>query len=312
MKQFAANDIAAAIRNIVQSTNSLPAKANNPVFITLIEKQLNALMECCKAADLKMSVLRLQRLRVFFDKPLPIAIEQHLQPSIMQSLLTIEDELSLQMYFSFTQKEAEMYQNPLQGWESVIAKFPKVRQNIEESAKCFALERYGASVFHVLQVAEYGVIEVARLLGVSGDKPGWGSLKRLQDLIKVPYPERLPLAQTHSKLLENVVPLAFVIKDNWRHKLDHVDNQMIWMDADFSPEVADDIISATRAFMRKLAFDLGESNDENEPRIPDVHEGNGHDSESRPEGRKSRDGSGEKRAGAGSRANGKARARQTA
>ena len=100
------------------------------------------------------------------------------------------------------------------------------------------------------------MIQVAKLLQVEGDKPGWGALKRLSELIKEPFPQRTALAQKHTKLLENVVPLAIVIKDSWRHKLDHVDNQIVWVDTDFSPEVAGEIISATRAFMRKLAKEL--------------------------------------------------------
>lgn len=167
-----------------------------------------------------------------------------------------EDEFKAQFFLHLEPKQSAMFQNPAKEWETVIGRFFKVKYNVEECGKCFSLERYGAAVFHVLQVAEFGVIQVANLLQVSGDKPGWGSLKRLQKLISVPFPEREPLAQTHSKLLENVVPLAIVIKDSWRHKLEHVDNQIVWVETDFSPNVAEEIISATRAFMRKLASEL--------------------------------------------------------
>jgi len=61
-----------------------------------------------------------------------------------------------------------MYLNPLKGWDTVIGRFPKMQYNVEESAKCFALERYGAAVFHILQVAEYGVIQVGKLYGRTG------------------------------------------------------------------------------------------------------------------------------------------------
>jgi hypothetical protein len=168
----------------------------------------------------------------------------------------LEDELSLREFFELEPGQAERFKNPLKDWEVIIARFPAVRQNVEESSKCFALERYGAAVFHVLQVAEYGVIEVAKLLEVEGDKPGWASLKRLQNLIKEPFSQRIALAQKHSILLENSIPLAIVVKDSWRHKLTHVDNQIVWMDTDFSPQVAEEIIAATRGFMRKLAQDL--------------------------------------------------------
>ena len=167
-----------------------------------------------------------------------------------------EDEFHQHLFLHLTLKEGDAFNNPDKHWKEVVTRFPKVRYNIEESTKCFALNRYGAAVFHILQVAEYGVIQVGDVFGVLGDKPGWSCLKRLQGLIAVPYPQRTPLAQQHTKLLENVVPLALVVKDSWRHKLDHVDNQIRWVDTDFSPQVAEEIISATRGFMRKLASDL--------------------------------------------------------
>ncbi len=182
-----------------------------------------------------------------------------LYPSLRELRERIEDELSEQFFLNLEYKEAHLYTNPVEGWEAVCSRFPEMLYNVQECSKCFALERYGAAVFHVLQVAEYGVIQVADLFGLSGDKPGWGSLKKLSDLINDPYPKRTPDAQKHSKLLEHVIPLTIAMNDAWRHKLDHVDNQIVWVDTDFSPSVAEEIISATRAFMRKLASELPET-----------------------------------------------------
>jgi hypothetical protein len=104
-----------------------------------------------------------------------------------------------------------------------------------------------------LQVAEYGVIQLAKLLQVEGDRPGWGALKRLNAILEKPFPQRSDLEKKHSKLLDNTVHLAVIVRDNWRHKLDHVDNQIIWVENDFSESVAREIISAIQAFMRQLA-----------------------------------------------------------
>ena len=100
------------------------------------------------------------------------------------------------------------------------------------------------------------MVETAKLFGVEGDKPGWSALDRLQRINNKNWNDKSPLEQQHSKLLENLLPLALSIKNSWRHKLSHVDNKIEWMDTDFSPDVAGDIISATRGFMRRLAADL--------------------------------------------------------
>ena len=167
-----------------------------------------------------------------------------------------EDDFKATFSLQLTAKQAAQFQDPMKEWGFMYHHFSKVRFNVEECMKCFALERYCAAVFHILQVAEYGVIKVTDLLQVSGDKPGWGSLRRLSAILEKSHSQRSDLEKLHSKLLEDVVPLSVVMKDSWRHKLDHVDNQIIRVEKDFSAEAAEEIISATRAFMRKLSGDL--------------------------------------------------------
>lgn len=167
-----------------------------------------------------------------------------------------EDDIKSELFLHLSLEEAELYRFPAKEWQKVIERFPKVQIDVEEGAKCFALNRYAASLFHVLLAAEYGVIELATLLGVAGDRPGWGSLERLEKITAKPYSSRSALEQEHSKLLESVIPFAHSIKNQWRHKINHVDNKLVWIDTDFSPQMARDIISAVRGFMDKLASDL--------------------------------------------------------
>jgi hypothetical protein len=171
----------------------------------------------------------------------------------------IEDDFHKLVFVSLTLEESKLYDDPDKGWEDVTRRFPKVRHDVEECSKCFALTRYGAALFHVLLVAEFGIIQVAELFGQAGDKPGWGALDRLRKINDKKYSDKSALEQQHSDFLKNLLPLAFAMKDSWRHKISHVDNKLEWMDTDFSPEVAAEIISAVRGFMRRLAVDLPKS-----------------------------------------------------
>jgi hypothetical protein len=168
----------------------------------------------------------------------------------------IEDDFHKVVFVSLNLDESKLYSDPDKGWEDVCRRFSKVRHDIEECSKCFALTRYGAAIFHVLLVAEYGVIQVAELFNVAGDKPGWGALDRLKRIHEKKYADKTPVEQKHAEFLSSLLPLAFAMKDSWRHKISHVDNKLEWMDTDFSPEVAGEIVSATRGFMRRLATDL--------------------------------------------------------
>jgi hypothetical protein len=91
----------------------------------------------------------------------------------------MEDDFHSVVFVNLSAQESELYEHPETEWQSVISRFSKVRHDIEECSKCFALARYGAAVFHVMLVAEFGVIKVAELFSVAGDKPGWGALERL-------------------------------------------------------------------------------------------------------------------------------------
>jgi hypothetical protein len=171
----------------------------------------------------------------------------------------LEDDLHAHLFLQLTPKEAELYNNPTKQWEPVIHRFPKTKIDVEESSKCFSLNRYAASLFHMLLVAEYGVIAVAELLGVAGDKPGWGALDRLQKTNDKKWSDKTLVEKQYSDLLGKILPLMFSIKNEWRHKISHVDNKLEWVDTDFSPQVAERIISATLGFMLCLAAELPKS-----------------------------------------------------
>ena len=168
----------------------------------------------------------------------------------------IQDDWKAEKFFHLSMKEADLYTHPARGWEVVFNRFPKTRIDIEESSKCFAFGRYAAALFHVLLVAEYGVVDLARLLNVAGDKPGWGAMERLEKISAKPYKEKSELEKKYSSVLDGIMPFALSIKNQWRHKISHVENKLVWVDTDFSPRLAEDIIGAVRAFMDKLASDL--------------------------------------------------------
>jgi hypothetical protein len=165
-------------------------------------------------------------------------------------------ELKQVVFFSITKPDAELVENPRRDWEEVIVRFPKTQIDVDEASYCLAFERYGAAIFHVLLVAELGVIELAKAISVGGDKPGWGSLERIDQILRKSYSSRSDIEKKHTHLLEQLQPLMLSMKNSWRHKITHVDNKLEWIDTDFSPQIAKEIISAVRGFMRRLAQEL--------------------------------------------------------
>lgn len=169
---------------------------------------------------------------------------------------TLRREMKNVFFLRLFPEEAKWAEKPTDGWKEILERFPKLSIDVHESSFCFAFGRYAASIFHVLLVAEFGVIEIAKIFGVEGDKPGWGCLDRLERIEKKDYKDKNPLEQKHSSFLKDILPFTFAMKNSWRHKVSHVENKLDWIDTDFSPRLAEEIISATRGFMRRLAKDL--------------------------------------------------------
>jgi hypothetical protein len=60
---------------------------------------------------------------------------------------------------------------------SVLGNFPEAIYDAREAGNCFAFERFTAAVYHLMRVAEYGLVSVAASAGVAEDKrTSWASM----------------------------------------------------------------------------------------------------------------------------------------
>ena len=159
-------------------------------------------------------------------------------------------------FWSLSVREAELYSHPRKGWEEIIEQFPDAITDVEEASKCFALSRYAAAIFHSVQVVEVGLIELGKLIGVTDPLSGWtATTNALQSIIKKGHEARTPFEQQHFPFLEQMHGTVEGLKNAWRNKVSHVHAKLTLLTADFSPDVAEEILFATRAFMRRLATD---------------------------------------------------------
>jgi hypothetical protein len=168
---------------------------------------------------------------------------------------TIQREMRTVLFLYVPAKDATLYTEPLAEWEFVAKRWPQTRTNISESSLCLAFNRYGGAVFHILLVAEFGAIQVGNLMKASGDRPGWGCVARLEEILTRKYPNRSDIEQHHSDLLREMVPKMVSLR-NARHRITHADNSDAWLVQDIGPNTADEIIKSTRGFMRELAVRL--------------------------------------------------------
>ena len=170
----------------------------------------------------------------------------------------LNDELFGAFFLSLTYSESECYQKPFDGWLEVTERFPTATTDIYEMRKCFALARYAGAVFHSVQAIECALIEFGKFLNVNDPKSGWTAVnKRLEALvIKTTYHDLDPSYQKHFAFLEQMHAIVGVLNSAWRNKISHAQGRLVLMTSEFSPEVAEEIMAASRSFMRRLATEL--------------------------------------------------------
>jgi hypothetical protein len=154
-------------------------------------------------------------------------------------------------------REAEYYSKPWKNWEEILRRFPDTASDIEEASKCFALSRYGAAVFHSLQIIEIGLIELGTFIGVADPKSGWTAVaNRLAKILSTKHHDRTEFEKQNFEFLEQVQGTVEALKNAWRNKVSHAQGKLVLLTKDFSPEIAEEILFATRAFMRRIATGL--------------------------------------------------------
>jgi hypothetical protein len=217
-------------------------------------KMYASVLRECISAELEGSAATLGRILGLLEKDsatLEQVVEFH-----AELYGRLSDELASRVFFSLNTIEANYYSAPREGWEEIIDAFPSALIDIEEARKCFALSRYAAAVFHSLQVIEFGLVHLGAVIGVQDPNPGWSAtINALDRINKKKFPDRTPWEQAHSKFLEQIQGTIAALNSAWRNKVHHAHEKLYLLSSDFNEEIAEEILFATRAFMRRIAED---------------------------------------------------------
>ncbi|MGC2234230.1 MAG: hypothetical protein WBA09_22205 [Candidatus Acidiferrum sp.] len=262
MKEFEAQKLVSSIRTLLGTTDLVRGAKKREFSAKAIAghvgKKIQELLDCCRDANLPMSVLALERARTV----LPLsetAIIEALPNVVTRAIVTVEDELSLRVYFALEPDEAASYSNPFAGWERIVDRFGDTTRDIEEMSKCFALGRYTASMFHALHVAEWGAIKLGDYIGVSDPKKGWGpTQKKLKELVEDGHSKLPPNLSGKFDFLEQMNREIQTMVLAWRHKVDHAANHLaIVPNTEFTPDIARHVIDSIKVFMTRLEEEIG-------------------------------------------------------
>jgi len=233
---------------------------NDFQFLTRLKTHLSDLLEHCQP-HLPMTAAAVLRLTATINDPDLMSTWQDaniiLENMTLEVVSRLEDELALNLFFKLPEEKKNYFEKPTDGWKEVIARFPDTVSNIEEMNKCFALSRYSATVYHACQVIDLGVIRLGIFLEVTDPQSGFGQVTR--ELKKMIDKGHSNLPQQYGDcfdFLEQMNVLVEALKSAWRNKISHAQKTLALMTVDFTPAIAEEIMFASRSFMRRLAVEM--------------------------------------------------------
>jgi hypothetical protein len=213
------------------------------------ERSRDSLLDCancCDAIGLRVSLLHANELiEAIKYGPLAAADVKSLRQNI-------ERELSCHFFIAIPDLRKSAFIESRKGWEDIADAFPRSIDEIEEMNKCFALCRYSAAVFHSLLVVEHGLVAMGKPLGITDPKEGWdATCRKLEAIVKAGHNENK--TSLDFNFLSQINACVQTMKLAWRNKVNHATGRIIVMSGGFAPDIAEEIIIATRGFMRRLA-----------------------------------------------------------
>jgi hypothetical protein len=214
----------------------------------------HSLEPICRESGLKASAATVRRMIQALDNDPNREDSKEWDAELRGRLI---DEMTETVFFSLTPQETEYYSEPRKGWEKIIERFGDTVGDIEEARKCFALSRYAAAIFHTLQIVEFGLIELGGFIKVTDPLSGWtATTNRLRQIMKTKYDGRTDFEKANHVFLEQVQGTVEALQAAWRNKISHAQGKLTVLTSDFTPDIAEEIIFATRSFMRRLAEGL--------------------------------------------------------
>ena len=108
-------------------------------------------------------------------------------------------------------------------------------------------------------VIEIGLLRLGEFLKVNDPHSGWTAVTaKLDKIINAKYDTLTDAEKRYRPFLEQTHAVANALKSAWRNKISHAQGKLRVMTSEFSPDVAEEIIIASRSFMRRLATEMPE------------------------------------------------------
>jgi len=173
--------------------------------------------------------------------------------TILRNSLHIELDSTVFVHVGYSQ--AAYYRDSLEGVsDDVQDNFTSALEDFREAARCYALGRHNASVFHSMRVLEIGLIALGTNLNVpaAATKNWQNLLNEIEKAIRGIDSSFGQNWRADRQWYSDAAAQFRYVKDAWRNAIMHVHQS-------YGQQRAREVLMATRAFMCQIATRLRES-----------------------------------------------------
>lgn len=213
----------------------------------------------CAALDLEFAVNAARRLRKAATKEdYGSPTLESIRSAVQEVDHIVRDELAKRELFFVPSDRAHFYNEPLSGWGELEKAFPSAVFDAEEAAKCLALDRGTACVFHCMRILQIGMASMARAMNASITNPEDQNWSRVIESINARLREVQPGYAKASEMSEDDRRFFAQPALQFMYFKDAFRNYVMHRPMKFDAKGAESVFNHTRETMALLATRLTE------------------------------------------------------
>jgi hypothetical protein len=235
------------------------AWVSDPVVLNIIKETAQTLTGECRALGAELTLDALYEFRHELGSQITF---EEITTRIDELRKLLSRELKRTTLLALNQQERRLWEpdSPLLGKE-FENKFQKAGiYELDEAAKCLALSRSTAAVFHLMRLMEVGIGAVGRSLGIpdpiKGSDRSWGKiLEKIKDAMTARGGSKPTMSWANPKdkeFFESAYASLNAVRVAWRNTTMHVESK-------YTDDEAEHIFTAVKGFMKNLASRMDEN-----------------------------------------------------
>jgi hypothetical protein len=223
-----------------------------PATVTAISPMISAFKSECEKVGARLAALAADRLLARVNETPCRVLWGDIIPAVTDLESRFADHLLSVKFFAISDQEGMFFEpaDSLVEIEGFATKFPKASFEIEEAAKCMALGRHTATVFHAMRMLELGIKALAARLEIPDPttpaERNWATiLKAIKDKIDLDWPSKKRMPGTEGSKFELLYAHLDAVRNPWRNATMHVETI-------YAPHEAIHILRCSAFFMKAL------------------------------------------------------------